>query len=462
MGDPVSARAAVQSALELYAAWIESQLAYSGLPALSAGILHDQELVWARGFGLASLERREPATPDTLYRIASITKLFTATALLQLRDAGKLRLDDPLAAHLPWFGIQPAQADAPAITIRHLLTHAAGLPREAPFPYWADGRFPTGAEIRESVGRQRAVLPPDVRWKYSNLGLTLAGEVVAAASGQPYAAYVRERILEPLGMRDTLVESPPPDHPGLAAGYTRRLPGREARERAPHTDTRGLIPAANITTSVRDLARFAMLQLRDGPAGGAQILRGSTLREMQRIHWLAPDWKAGWGLGFHVWREEGRTFVGHGGRLRGYRTVLQLCPAERVGVIIMTNADDAVPLVYAAKAFQWVAPAIARAAAPPPAARPDPAWQRYVGRYRSPWGDSQVLVHEGGLLMLDPSQPDPLPTASRLVPAGEHAFRIDTEDGYGSHGELVVFELDGDRVRRVRVGENFTYPVPGW
>jgi hypothetical protein len=128
----------------------------------------------------------------------------------------------------------------------------------------------------------------------------------------------------------------------------------------------------------------------------------------------------------------------------------------------MTNADDATPLVYAAKAFQWVAPAIARGALPPPASDPDPAWQRYVGRYRSPWGDSQVLVHDGGLVMLDPSQPDPLSSASRLVPVGEHRFRIETEDGYGNHGELVVFELEGDRVSRVRFGENFTYPVTGW
>src|SRR5262245_13829537 len=251
MGSPVSDNPAVRSAIDLYAAWIESQLAYSGVPALSAAIVHDQELVWARGFGLAHVERQEPATPDTLYRIASITKLFTATALLQLRDAGKLRLDDPLTTHLPWFAIQRAQADAEPITIRHLLTHAAGLPREAAFPYWADGQFPTTAEIRAALGGQRPPLAPGVRWKYSNLGLTLAGEIVAAASGQAYAAYVRERILEPLGMRETLVESPAADHPRLAAGYTRRLPDGAPRQRAPHTDTRGLTPAANITTSVR-------------------------------------------------------------------------------------------------------------------------------------------------------------------------------------------------------------------
>ena len=116
-----------------------------------------------------------------------------------------------------------------------------------------------------------------------------------------------------------------------------------------------------MTTSVTDLARFAMLQFRDGPAGGAQVLRGSTLREMHRVHWLEPDWVAGWGLGFRLMRENGRTLVGHGGRLRGYRTQLQLCPAERIGVIVMINAEDGEPLVVASRAFEWVAPAIVKA-----------------------------------------------------------------------------------------------------
>jgi CubicO group peptidase (beta-lactamase class C family) len=92
----------VRAGLDLLGAWIEAQMASAGVPGLSVAIVHDQDLVWARGFGWASLERQIPATPETLYRIASITKLFTATALLQLRDAGKLGLDDPLAKHLPW------------------------------------------------------------------------------------------------------------------------------------------------------------------------------------------------------------------------------------------------------------------------------------------------------------------------------------------------------------------------
>jgi D-alanyl-D-alanine carboxypeptidase len=451
----------VRAAIDLLAAWIESQMAYAGQPGLSIAIVHDQEIVWTAGFGRASVERDRPATPDTLYRIASITKLFTSTAILQLRDAGRLQLDDPIVKHLPWFTIGQPYADAPVMTIRHLLTHTAGLPREAGFPYWSDGEFPTIEAVRERLPSQQAALPTETAWKYSNLGLTVAGEIVAAASGRPYAEYVAQHVLEPLGMKRTFVITPPVDHPDLATGYARRLPSG-GRAPAPHTDGRGITAAANMTTCATDLARFAMLQLGPGGTGPTQILKPSTLREMQRPHWVEPDWAAGWGLGFRIVRQQGKTLVGHGGALRGYRTQIQLCPADRVGVIVLTNADDGEPVKYTDKAFQWVAPAIVKATAPPAAAAPA-GWERYAGRYRNAWGDAQVLLVQGRLALLDPSLPDPMPFVVWLNPTGEHTFRAETSNGFGSNGEPVVFELDGaGRGRRLKVGENYLDAVTRW
>ena len=159
-----------------------------------------------------------------MYRIASITKLFTAAAILQLRDAGELQLDSPIGEHLPWFEIQNRHPDAPPVTIRHRLTHTSGLPREADCPYWSDDEFPSLDQIKAALPRQEPSLPSATRWNYSNLALTLAGEVVASVSGQAYAEIIQQKILDPLGMHDTLVNSPDPDHPQLAAGYSRRLP----------------------------------------------------------------------------------------------------------------------------------------------------------------------------------------------------------------------------------------------
>ncbi|MBN1316416.1 MAG: beta-lactamase family protein, partial [Anaerolineales bacterium] len=328
---------ASNSNVDLLSAWIEGQIAYSGLPGMSIGIVQDQTLLWARGFGYANVGGQIPSSPDTLYRIASITKLFTSTALLILRDAGKLQLDDSIQKHLPWFQIKNGDDRWKPITIRHLITHTSGLPRESAFPYWTDDIFPTIRQVKEALAGQDAVYPPEHLWKYSNLALTLAGEVVAAVSGRDYADFIQEFILDPLEMTSTLVLSPDPEDPKLAVGYGRRLPDK-SRGVCPFTDSKGITPAANVTTSVNDLARFCMLQFRDLPQGGEQILSGRTLREMQRVHWLDPNWEAGWGLGFRILRKKGKTYVGHAGSVRGYRSQVQICPEDRIAVIVLINA----------------------------------------------------------------------------------------------------------------------------
>jgi CubicO group peptidase (beta-lactamase class C family) len=454
----------VTSGIRLLEAWIESQMAYRGLPGLSIGILYDQDLVWAKGFGFADVEKRTPATPGTIYRIASISKLFTSTAILQLRDRGKLQLDDPVARHLPWFKVKGPHADAPAVTVRHLLTHTSGLPRESPFPYWTDSKFPTREQLMQALPAQEAAYPPETKWKYSNLALALAGEVVAAVSGEPYEEYVRRHIFDPLGMESTSVGVPEKNRPRLATGYGRRTPdGR--REVRPFTEARGITPAAGLSSTVEDLARFLALQMRDGPAGGKQILRGSTLREMHRVHWLQPDWKSGWGLGFSVVHTSDRDLVGHGGWVAGYQTAVYFSPGEKVGVIALTNADDGRPYPGRTesavdRAFRWVAPALHKAAAPPAEkVRARLEWEKYAGKYRNPWNDSQVLLYKGKLVLIDPSDVDPVAGGvATLVPVGEHAFCMEGGAPNGPHGERVVFELKDGKVVRMKVGENYSYP----
>ena len=149
----------VASNIKLLEAWIESQMAYRSVPGMSVGVVYDQTLIWARGFGYADVEKKIPATPATIYRMASVTKTFTATAIMQLRDAGKLSLDDPVVKHLPWFKVKSRFHDAPAVNIRHLLTHTSGLPREAAYPYWTDNFFPPLEQIMPPRNRLCIVRP---------------------------------------------------------------------------------------------------------------------------------------------------------------------------------------------------------------------------------------------------------------------------------------------------------------
>lgn len=130
----MAADADVQGAVRLFTAWLDGQLLYRHLPGVAVGVVADQQLVWSRGFGFADVAQKTPMTPQTRFRMASHSKLFTATAVMQLREQGTLRLDDPVSQHLPWFRVKRAADEDPEITIEELLTHSSGLPREAGSP----------------------------------------------------------------------------------------------------------------------------------------------------------------------------------------------------------------------------------------------------------------------------------------------------------------------------------------
>jgi CubicO group peptidase (beta-lactamase class C family) len=189
-------RADYSEALRLIDAWLEAQRDYERLPGISAAIVENQEVIFARGYGLADLEKKVKTTPSTIYSICSISKLFTSIAIMQLRDAGKLRLDDEVSEHLPWFNIKQQYPDSGPITIRSLLTHSSGLPRESDYPYWSkpDFHFPTREQLKEKLRQQKTLYPPSTYFQYSNLGMALLGEIVAEVSGMSYDDYVNERF----------------------------------------------------------------------------------------------------------------------------------------------------------------------------------------------------------------------------------------------------------------------------
>ena len=460
-GPRLAERPSVAAAIELYEIWVGEQMAYRHQPGVSVGIVRDQELVWARGFGLADLADGRPATADTVYRVGSVSKTFTAVALMLLRDEGRLRLDDPVRRHLPWLGYRSSFADGAEITVWNLLTHTSGLPRESAFPYWTDRRFPSREELRRALAGQEALFEPGADYQYSNLGIALAGEVVAAVSGESWADFVRCRVFEPLGMTRSFAGPPPRDLPGRATGYLVTRPDG-SRPVGPATEARGLAPAADVSSTVEDLARFVSAQFPGPPGEG--LLRPSTLREMQRVHWLSPSWSSGRGLGFSVWRRDGRTLVGHGGWVAGHRASIAFDPQSRLGVVVLTNSDEGGPGAYVHEAIDLIFPALEKAVAPPAEEVPPVVGaDRYAGAYQNPWGEvSRVLARGGSLVIYDHSYPpgdDPEGSLTRLIPdAGEHAFR--TEAPPGRRGTPVVFELrDDGSVARVKKGENYLYPV---
>ncbi len=453
------------NALRLLETWIEAELAYKRIPGMSAAIVHDQEVVWAHGFGFADLESRTPATPQTIYSICSISKLFTSIAVMQQRDAGKLRLDDAIGDHLPWFNIEEAHADSGRATLRGTLTHSAGLPRESAHPYWTGPEFlfPTRDQIMAGVAGQQTLYPADTYFQYSNLGLTLAGETVAAVSAQPYAEYIQQHILNPLGMSSTTTEIPADQAGGrLAIGYG-PTPREGARPRLPVFQARGIVPAAGFASTVEDLAKFASWQFRLLASGDDEILDANTLREMHRVHWVDADWSTHWGLGFAVSRRDDATFVGHGGSCPGFRSTVTLQTSDRVAITVMANAMGVNPGQVAQRAYELVAPALIAAAAgdddtTDASVTDDADLERYLGLYRSYWGESAIVRWEDGLAAVGLPTEDPLGNLTKLEHVDGHTFRRLRDNGQPGEDWVFVVNGNGD-VTRLQQHGNYSEKV---
>ena len=436
----------VADAVNAWEEWVEYQAAINRVPGVSVGIVHDQELIAANAFGFANPEARKPAQPDTLYSICSLSKLFTSVALLQQRDAGKLRLDDLVTEHLPWFNIEDVHPDDGPITIRGLLTHSAGLPAESDYPYWtdADHPFPTRGQIKARLGEQRTLYPASRYFEYSNLGLALAGEIVAATSGKAFGEYIQANILEPLGMRNTFTEFPKALHgERLAVGHSARKRDGSRYVILPY-QARGIAPAAGFASNVEDLAKFAMWQFRLMSSGGTEVIRASTLREMQRVQWVDPDWKVTWGLGFEVTHQDDRTFVGHSGGCPGYYTHFIMEPKTKIAVILLTNSIGSERRLYTAKAFDLIGPAIEKALEDPDGApERDRGLDRYVGIYDSIWGQNAIIRWEDSLAELLLWSRDPKEALTRLKRTGDHTFRRIRKDD-DELGETYTFDVSDD------------------
>jgi CubicO group peptidase (beta-lactamase class C family) len=439
----------VVEALHLLEKWVDAERAYEEIPGLSMAVVADQELLWSGGFGYADREQSTAATPQTRYSICSVSKLFTSIGVMQLRDEGHFELNDEVETLLPWFNIQQVHPESPTITVEGLLTHSAGLPRESDYPYWTgpDFPFPERAAIISELEEQQTLYPAARYFQYSNLGLTLAGEIVAEVSGLAYADYMQEHILGPLDLTDTQPAIPAvSSDTRMAAGYT-AMTRQGSRDRVPPFDARGITPAAGFSSTVEDLARFAAWQFRLLETGDEEVLDANTLREMHRVHWMDPDWDVAWGLGFAVRRSDGQTIVRHGGSCPGYRTEFAMQPARKMATVVMANANGVDVGAFASQAFSILWPALEKTQA-----RSDSATEAessldldlYTGTYNlSPWwGELEVLRWNGGLAMVSFPSDTPTEDLETLQHVDGHTFRRVRDNG--ELGEEVVFEVDSD------------------
>ena len=434
--------------LALIASWLDAQRAYDHVPGISAAIVHDQELLWSGASGFADIEGGQKARADTIYGICSISKLFTGIAVMQLRDQGKVALEDPIADLLPWFNLGQSYAGSPEITLRATLTHSAGLPRESDYPYWVgpDFIFPTRDQIRQELGSQSTLYPADRYYQYSNLGLSLVGEIVAEKSGEDYDSYVRKHILTPLKMADTDTGFPTDSRePRIATGYA--YPGRgDALKVMPRYNAKGITPAAGFASTALDLASFASWQFRVRSGESKEVLAANTLREMQRVQWMDWDWKVARGLAFGVYRVGGRTLTGHAGDCPGFNTRLFLDPQSLYAVSVLANRNRVDVDGYARVLFD-ILEAGGSAASTENSGSHDDGLDDFPGSYNlAPWdGEDLVFRWKDGLAIVSLPTMEPVKNMVLLKHVEGDRFRTVRSDDEPGH-ELVFRRDESGKV----------------
>jgi CubicO group peptidase (beta-lactamase class C family) len=379
------------------------------LPSLSTGVFRNGELAWAEAIGLADAEQRVEATTDTQYAVASITKTFTAAAVLQLRDAGRLDLDDALSRHLP-----EAAHGTPAL--RRMLSHLSGLQREPPGEIWETLVFPDEEELLRGLEEAEHVLPPHAAWHYSNLAYALLGHVVARVSGVPFRNYVEERLLRPLGLaRTTWGPTPPAALPYFVEPYS------EAVRREPVLELGGKGGESGLYSTLGDLARWgAFLSDPD-----ESVLAPSSVAEMHELQVMVePDWTRGWGLGIELWRRGDRIFGGHTGGFPGFVSILVYARSARTGAVLLTNSSrwpklTAVGLDLLEAALEELAPERERWTPEEP---PPDEIVPLLGRWWSE-GDEWIFSWRAGRLEARPVIAPPEREPSVFEPEGGDRFR---------------------------------------
>lgn len=318
---------------------VRYEVEQKAIPGFSISLVDGDTIVWAKGFGFQDADRQIPATADTVYRVGSVSKLFTDIAVMRLVEAGRLDLDEPVQTYLPEF--RPHNPHATPITLRQLMAHQSGLVRESPVGNYFDPTEPTLAATIASLNQTSLVYPPETKTKYSNAAIAVVGAVLERVTGRSHPDLVRDELLDPLGMNASSFVITPAVRERLATGWMWTYDGR--RFIAPEF-LLGTGPAGNLYASVTDLAALMRSIFRDGRMGNGRMGRGVLLRPetFQQMITLVQDAEGrpqGFGLGFQVSPFGKTTKIGHGGAVYGFSTQFEALPERKLGVVAVASLD---------------------------------------------------------------------------------------------------------------------------
>ena len=441
-------RPAVADAARYVDGWVAYRQRFDRVPGVQLAILHDDEIVLSAAFGQADVAADVALTTEHLFRIASHSKTFTATAVMQLVESRRLRLDDTAGGWLPHLMGSSMAGD----TVRELLAHGGGVIRDGhDGDFWQLFRtFPDRDELQRISLDEAGVLGRNERFKYSNIGYSLLGLIIEAVTGTSYHDHVREHVVDRLGLTNTGPELDPARLGEYATGYS-SLSYAERRLPIDHVDTGAMASATGFFSTAHDVVHYLAAHFH----GDDRLLTDDSKRQMQRTEWKVEGGETEYGLGFAIQKIGDRRVLGHGGGYPGHITRSIFDPVDRLAVSVLTNAIDGPAPTYATATVHLIDLAASGQTDPGPAdaAPADQDLGSFSGRFAQVWGIFDIAALGGRLYQLDPNAPDPALEPMRLEVVDADTLRYATAPGYASPGELLHFDRNVDgTIRSVRAG----------
>lgn len=315
--------------------FIETAMAKNKVVGMSIALVDGDQIVWAQGFGYADLTQKVPAVPETIYEVGSISKMFTTAATMQLAEAGKMDIDQPLYKYLPEFSINSRFGNIDGITPRTIMYHHSGLPSDVFKGMWGEDA-PNYDQLVYMIKDGYTAFPSNYIFSYSNLAFTLLGHSVSKVAGEDFVPYMDHALLGPLGMNRSSFTLRPEMQPYMSKGYSK------GKEVAPIKLS--VVPAGALLSNVLDLSQYIKMALAGGQLNGQQILRPETLKQMYTIQNtnVPLDFNTHLGLGCFIGSMKTSKVVFHGGDTIQFHSMLAFLPEEKLGVVVLTNSTSGV------------------------------------------------------------------------------------------------------------------------
>jgi CubicO group peptidase (beta-lactamase class C family) len=465
----------LREALAYADSWLEYRVWKNRTPGAQVAVWFDGKVQFSKAYGKSNLDTGEALTTSHLFRIASHSKTFTATALLQLVEAGRLRLDDTAGKWIPQ--LAEAGSSLASVTVRELVANNGGVIRDGKDAnYWAHSRpFPDVEELLAISIDGGDTRQPESTFKYSNIGFSLLGLIIGAAGGSTYNEVVTESVVKKLGLRNTGPELDQARINDYAGGHS-GLHSWTERQVIEHVDTRAMAAATGFYSTAEDMVNFASAHF----FGDERLISDRSKNEMQRTVWIGQDPDApldGYGYGTIVHHYGGHRMVGHSGGYPGHITRTMWDPNEGLAISVLTNAVDGPAEELAAGVLRILdkarnvagklplssgltnGTAIPQPAAPGSAV--DPA--SFTGRFAALWGVTDVVLLGGKLLAVSPVSPSPVVQPSELAIVDANTLRIMTGNPYGSVAEHFRYERDAaGNILSVFTGGMKAWPIEAY